>query len=188
MKKFLIVGLGNPGEKYENTRHNIGFQILDEFAKLNEAFFESDKLVEICKINIKGRKFICIKPQTYMNLSGKAVRYWLQKENVDIDNLLVITDDINIDFGIVRIKGKGSDGGHNGLKHIQEVLNTSKYPRFRFGVGSDFSRGQQVDYVLGQWSEEESLTLKTKKKTCAIAIESFGLAGINKTMNQYNGK
>ncbi len=188
MRKFLVVGLGNPGLKYDDTRHNIGFQILDEFAKIAEANFESDKLAEVCKINIKGRQFVCIKPQTFMNLSGKAVRYWMQKENIDINNILVITDDINIDFGMIRIKGKGSDGGHNGLKHIQEVLNTTKYPRFRFGVGSDFGRGQQVDYVLGTWSDEEREYLKTRKKTCAEAIKSFGLVGINQTMNQYNGK
>jgi PTH1 family peptidyl-tRNA hydrolase len=188
MKKYLIVGLGNPGLKYENTRHNIGFQILDEFAKQNEAVFESDKLAEISKINIKGRQFICIKPQTFMNLSGKAVRYWLQKENVNIENLLVITDDINIDFGMIRIKGKGSDGGHNGLKHIQDTLNTTQYPRFRFGVGNDFGQGQQVDYVLGDWSEEENDILKTRKKTCTEAIKSFGLSGIQTTMNQFNGK
>jgi len=188
MKKFLIVGLGNPGLKYENTRHNIGFQIVNQFAKKNDASFESDKLAEICKIRIKGRQFICIKPQTFMNLSGKAVRYWLQKENIALEHLLVITDDINIDFGTIRIKSKGSDGGHNGLKHIQDILNTKKYPRFRFGVGSDFGKGQQVDYVLSEWTAEEAEALAKRIKTCTEAIESFGLAGINNTMNQFNGK
>jgi PTH1 family peptidyl-tRNA hydrolase len=188
MKKFLVIGLGNPGSKYENTRHNIGFQILDEFANSKEISFDSEKLAEVCKINIKGRQFVCIKPQTFMNLSGKAVRYWMQKENISLENILVITDDINIEFGMIRIKGKGSDGGHNGLKHIQDVLNTTKYPRFRFGVGSDFGKGQQVDYVLGEWSADEREYLKTRKKTCIEAIKSFGLVGINQTMNQYNGK
>jgi PTH1 family peptidyl-tRNA hydrolase len=188
MKKYLIVGLGNPGLKYENTRHNIGFQILDEFADQNSEIFESDKLAEVCKINIKGRQFICIKPQTFMNLSGKAVRYWMQKENVDLDHLLIITDDINIDFGVIRIKGKGSDGGHNGLKNIQDILNTTKYPRFRFGVGSEFSKGQQIDHVLGEWTAEEQKVLDTLKTTSIEAIKSFGLTGINQTMNQFNGK
>lgn len=188
MKKFLIVGLGNPGVKYDNTRHNIGFEILDQFANHHDAIFESEKLADFVKINIKGRQFICIKPQTYMNLSGKSVRYWLQKENVDLENLLVITDDINIDFGMIRIKAKGSDGGHNGLKNIQEVLNTKNYPRFRFGVGSDFSKGQQVDYVLSTWTTAEAEYLAKRVKTCTEAIQSFGLAGINNTMNQFNGK
>jgi len=187
MKKFLIVGLGNPGSEYEKTRHNIGFQILDEFCKLNKATFESDKLVQRCQFKIKGRQFLCIKPQTYMNLSGKAVRYWMEKEKINIENILVITDDINIDFGMIRIKGKGSDGGHNGLKNIQDLLNTTKYPRFRFGVGSDFSKGRQVDYVLGEWSADEQKTLEIRIKTCIEAIKSFGLAGINNTMNQFNG-
>lgn len=188
MKKFLIVGLGNPGVKYINTRHNIGFQVLDHFANEYNAIFESDKLADVCKIKLKGRQFIGIKPQTFMNLSGKAVRYWLQKENIALDHLLVITDDINIDFGMIRIKAKGSDGGHNGLKHIQDVLDTKHYPRFRFGVGNAFGKGHQVDYVLSEWTTDEADYLTQRLKTCTEAIKSFGLAGINNTMNQFNGK
>ena len=188
MKKFLIVGLGNPGEKYKNTRHNIGFEILNTLASEYETAFESDKLCDMSRIKIKGRLFILIKPTTYMNLSGKAVRYWMQKENISIDQLLVLTDDLNLNFGTLRLKSKGSDGGHNGLKHIQEVLNTTKYPRLRFGIGSEYSRGNQVDYVLGEWSGEERQTLEERIKKAADAVISFGLSGINNTMNNFNGK
>jgi PTH1 family peptidyl-tRNA hydrolase len=188
MKKFLIVGLGNPGVKYENTRHNIGFQILNEFVNDNGAIFESEKLAEVAKVKIKGRQLICIKPQTFMNLSGKAVNYWMIKENINLEHVLVVTDDINLDFGTLRIKGKGSHGGHNGLKNIQEILNTNKYPRFRFGVGSEFSKGRQVDYVLGEWESDEQEKLQERLEKSAKAINSFALAGIDHTMNDYNGK
>ncbi len=188
MKKFLIVGLGNPGEKYQNTRHNIGFEILNTLASEYETDFEPDKLSEICRIKVKGRLFILVKPMTFMNLSGKAVRYWMNKENISIDNILVITDDLNLNFGTLRLKSKGSDGGHNGLKHIQEILNTTKYPRLRFGIGSEYSRGNQVDYVLGEWNAEERQTLMERIGKASEAVISFGLSGINNTMNNFNGK
>ena len=188
MKKYLIVGLGNIGAKYDNTRHNIGFKILDALAKEYDVTFETDKLGDITSFRFKGRTFVLLKPSTYMNLSGKAVKYWMDKEKISIDNILIITDDLNIDFGTIRLKGKGSDGGHNGLKDIQEKLNTSKYPRFRFGVGSNYSKGRQVDFVLSEWSkEEESLLIERIPVSCKL-ITSFGTAGMSNTMNTYNGK
>ena len=188
MKKFLIVGLGNIGEKYENTRHNIGFKILDELANEHTATFETDKLGDIATFRFKGRTFILLKPSTYMNLSGKAVKYWMTKEKITIDNILVITDDLNIDFGTIRLKAKGSDGGHNGLKDIQEKLNTTKYPRFRFGVGANYSKGQQVDFVLSEWSKEETSQLIERLPVAAKLVTSFGTAGLNNTMSEFNGK
>lgn len=188
MKKFLIVGLGNIGEKYTNTRHNIGFKIIDEVAEEYKTSFETDKLGDVASFRFKGRTFILLKPSTYMNLSGKAVKYWMQKENIEIDNILIVTDDLNIDFGTIRIKGKGSDGGHNGLKDIQEKLGTNKYPRFRFGVGANYSKGRQVDYVLGEWNKEETSLLIERLPTSAKIITSFGTAGLANTMNAFNGK
>ena len=188
MKKFLIVGLGNIGEKYTNTRHNIGFKIVDEVAEEHNVAFETDKLGDVASFRFKGRTFILLKPSTYMNLSGKAVKYWMQKENVDIDNILIVTDDLNIDFGTIRIKAKGSDGGHNGLKDIQEKLGTNKYPRFRFGVGADYAKGRQVDYVLGEWNKKETSLLIERLPTSAKIITSFGTAGLANTMNTFNGK
>ncbi len=188
MKKFLIVGLGNIGEKYDETRHNIGFKILDKLA-LNESInFESEKLGAIAKFRFKGRTFILLKPSTYMNLSGKAVKYWLTKEKIPLENLLVICDDLNLTFGAIRLKGKGSDGGHNGLKDIQNTLQTQQYPRFRFGVGAEFSKGRQIDYVMGNWNENEVKELPERlEKSCEL-IKSFGIAGLNNTMNTFNGK
>ncbi len=188
MKKFLIVGLGNIGEKYENTRHNIGFKILDYFAMKEGLTFETQKLGDVTTYKLKGRTFIFMKPNTYMNLSGKAVLYWLTKEKVPLENLLIITDDLNLPFGSIRLKTKGSDGGHNGLKDIQDKLNTTKYNRFRFGISDAFSKGRQVDYVLGEWTSEESERLEERLKTSAELIKSFALAGINNTMNSFNGK
>ncbi|PHR73711.1 MAG: aminoacyl-tRNA hydrolase [Lutibacter sp.] len=188
MKKFLIVGLGNIGEKYENTRHNIGFKILDELAEEHKASFETEKLGDIATFRFKGRTFILLKPSTYMNLSGKAVKYWMIKEKIAIDNILVVTDDLNIDFGTIRLKAKGSDGGHNGLKDIQEKLNTTKYPRFRFGVGASFSKGRQVDFVLSEWSKEETSQLIERLPVSAKLITSFGTAGMANTMSAFNGK
>jgi PTH1 family peptidyl-tRNA hydrolase len=188
MKKYLIVGLGNIGAKYDNTRHNIGFKILDALAKDNDATFETDKLGDVASFRFKGRTFILLKPSTYMNLSGKAVKYWMDKEKIGIDNLLIITDDLNIDFGMIRLKAKGSDGGHNGLKDIQEKLNTTKYPRFRFGVGAEYSKGRQVDFVLNEWTKEEiSLLIERIPVSCNL-ITSFGTAGMSITMNTFNGK
>ncbi len=188
MKKFLIVGLGNIGEKYHNTRHNIGFRIVDAFVKEHEGSFETEKLGDIAKLKIKGKTVVVLKPNTYMNLSGKAVKYWMQKENIQVENLLVITDDLNIDFGKLRIKGKGSSGGHNGLKDIQDKFNTGAYPRFRFGVGADYSKGKQVDYVLGEWSADEESAMIERIPTSVNAVTSFINAGLANTMNEFNGK
>tara|TARA_R110002049_G_scaffold74988_6_gene193172 strand:+ start:1949 stop:2578 length:630 start_codon:yes stop_codon:yes gene_type:complete len=188
MKKFLIVGLGNIGDKYTNTRHNIGFKILDEVAEENNVTFETEKLGDIASFRFKGRTFILLKPSTYMNLSGKAVKYWMDKENISVENLLVVTDDVHIDFGTIRLKAKGSAGGHNGLKDIQEKLNTQQYPRFRFGVGANYSKGRQADFVLGEWSKEETSLLIERLPTSAKVISSFGTAGMANTMNTFNGK
>ena len=188
MKKFLIVGLGNIGPKYHNTRHNIGFKILDHLAEEESLTFETQKLGDVSTYKFKGRTFILLKPSTFMNLSGKAVNYWLQKEKVPLENLLVITDDLNLSFGTIRIKTKGSDGGHNGLKDIQAQLGTTSYNRFRFGISDEFSKGRQVDYVLGEWDEEEQKKLPERLKKSAEVIRSFGTAGINTTMNTFNGK
>jgi PTH1 family peptidyl-tRNA hydrolase len=188
MKKFLIVGLGNIGPKYANTRHNIGFKVVDAFAKANDTTFETEKLGDIAKTKVKGKTVILLKPNTYMNLSGKAVRYWLQQEKIPVENLLVITDDLNLEFGTIRVKTKGSDGGHNGLKDIQAQLNTTKYNRFRFGISDQFSKGRQVDYVLGEWSSEEEASLTERLEKGCEVITSFAAAGISNTMNAYNGK
>ena len=188
MKKFLIVGLGNIGEKYTNTRHNIGFKILDHFASKENLTFETKKLGDVTTFKLKGRTFIFLKPSTYMNLSGKAVVYWMEKENIPLENILIVTDDLNLSFGSIRVKTKGSDGGHNGLKDIQDKLNTTTYNRFRFGISDSFNKGQQVDYVLGEWTDEENQKLKERLDTSVALIKSFGLAGINITMNTFNGK
>ena len=187
-KKFLIVGLGNIGAEYVNTRHNIGFKIVDYVASQHDVTFETAKLGAVAEFTIKGRKLILLKPNTFMNLSGKAVHYWMQKENIAKENILVITDDLNLAFGTIRIKGKGTDGGHNGLKNIQLILNTSEYPRFRFGISDEFKKGQQVDYVLGEWNETEKEKLPERFEVAKQIVESFALAGLNETMNQFNGK
>ncbi|MDQ7918434.1 aminoacyl-tRNA hydrolase [Mesonia sp. MT50] len=188
MKKFLVVGLGNIGPKYHHTRHNIGFKVLDHLASENEIAFETVKLGDKATYKFKGRTFILLKPSTFMNLSGKAVRYWLEKEKVSLENLLVITDDLNLPFGTLRLKAKGSDGGHNGLKDIQQQLNTSKYNRFRFGISDEFSKGKQIDYVLGEWGEEEEKQMKERLDKSVDLIKSFGTAGLSNTMNMFNGK
>jgi len=187
-KKFLIVGLGNIGAEYVNTRHNIGFKIVDYVASKQGVSFETAKLGAVAEFTLKGRKLILLKPNTYMNLSGKAVHYWMQKENIAKENILVITDDLNLAFGTIRIKGKGTDGGHNGLKNIQLILNTSDYPRFRFGISDEFKKGQQVDYVLGEWSDIEKEKLSERFEVAKQIVESFALAGLNETMNSFNGK
>lgn len=188
MKKFLIVGLGNIGAEYANTRHNIGFKILDHFAKKESISFQTAKLGDVAEFKIKGRTLLLLKPNTYMNLSGKAVKYWMEKENIEKENILVITDDLNLSFGTIRIKTKGSDGGHNGLKSIQSLLNTTEYPRFRFGISDQFKKGQQVNYVLGEWDEEEKSKLTERLELSAQIIQSFALAGLSNTMNEFNGK
>ena len=188
MKKFLIVGLGNIGSEYANTRHNIGFKILDYIANQEGISFQTVKLGEIAELKIKGRTLLLLKPNTYMNLSGKAVKYWLEKENIEKENMLVITDDLNLAFGTIRIKTKGSDGGHNGLKNIQLLLNSTEYPRFRFGIGDAFKKGQQVNYVLGEWDTEEKEKLKERLEISSEIVKSFALVGLSNTMNIYNGK
>ena len=188
MKKFLVVGLGNIGAEYVNTRHNIGFKILDFFARKKNINFHTAKLGDIAEYTIKGRKIILLKPNTFMNLSGKAVKYWMEKETISKENILIITDDLNLSFGTIRIKTKGTDGGHNGLKNIQLILNSSEYPRFRFGISDEFKKGQQINYVLGEWSEEEKVKLMERFEVTTEIINSFALAGLNETMNTYNGK
>ncbi len=188
MKKFLIVGLGNIGAEYVNTRHNIGFKIVDHFAKKENFNFQTSKLGDVAEFKIKGRTLLLLKPNTYMNLSGKAVKFWMEKENIEKENILVITDDLNLSFGTSRIKAKGSDGGHNGLKSIQSLLNTTEYPRFRFGISDEFKKGRQVDYVLGEWNEDEKLKLTERLDKSIEIIQSFALAGLANTMNEFNGK
>ncbi|SHG90372.1 aminoacyl-tRNA hydrolase [Winogradskyella jejuensis] len=188
MKKFLIVGLGNIGEKYANTRHNIGFKILDSYITKKDISFETQKLGDIAYYKIKGRTLVLLKPNTFMNLSGKAIKYWMTKEKISLENILVITDDLNLPFGSLRLKTKGSDGGHNGLKDTQDKLQTTKYNRLRFGISADYSKGRQVDYVLGNWSEQETLDIKNRLEMCHKIIESFVLSGPSITMNTYNGK
>ena len=188
MKKFLIVGLGNPGAEYENTRHNIGFLTLDAFAKASNVVFEPGRYALTAVAKIKGRTFRLIKPTTFMNLSGNAVRYWMQEENIPIENVLVIVDDLALPLGAVRIREKGSYAGHNGLKDIQAKLGRNDYPRLKFGIGSDFPKGRQVDYVLGEWNEDEMLDLPILIEHCVKAIQSFALAGTRLTMTQFNKK
>ncbi|NQY06317.1 MAG: aminoacyl-tRNA hydrolase [Flavobacteriaceae bacterium] len=188
MKKFLIVGLGNIGIDYVNTRHNIGFKVLNHIAEKENLTFEERKLGKLTVYKVKGRHVLLLKPNTYMNLSGKAIKYWLDQEKIPVENLLVITDDLNLDFNTIRLKTKGSDGGHNGLKDIQEKLQTIKYNRFRFGISSNFKKGKQVNYVLGKWSDEEMDILKNRVDITKDIIDSFVLSGIANTMNQFNGK
>ncbi|ASO05333.1 peptidyl-tRNA hydrolase [Arenibacter algicola] len=187
MKKFLVVGLGNIGEEYAETRHNIGFKILDSLSTEEAFTFETAKLGDVGTFKVKGRSIICLKPSTYMNRSGKAVKYWMEKENIPLENVLIITDDINLSFGTIRLKTKGSDGGHNGLKDVQQYLLTTNYNRLRFGVGSDFGKGKQIDYVLGEWNQEEKDALGERYERVNALIRSFVLSGVNRTMNEYNG-
>ena len=188
MNKFLIVGLGNIGAEYVNTRHNIGFKVLDFIANKEGASFDNLKLGAVAELKIKGKTFILLKPNTYMNLSGKAVKYWMDKEKIALDKVFIITDDLNLSFGTIRIRSKGSDGGHNGLKNITQVLNTQEYARFRFGISDAFKKGKQVDYVLGNWDEEEKTKLPERLEIASEIIKSFGLAGLEITMTSYNGK
>ena len=186
--KFLIVGLGNIGAEYVNTRHNIGFKIVDFLAKKEGVNFETVKLGALAEYKFKGRTFLLLKPNTYMNLSGKAVHYWMVKEKIPLENILVITDDLNLSFGKIRIKPKGSDGGHNGLKSIHATLNTTDYNRFRFGISDEFKKGKQVDYVLGEWDEDEKTKLPERLELASEIIKSFGTAGLENTMTTFNGK
>lgn len=186
--KFLIVGLGNIGAEYVNTRHNIGFKIVDFLAKKEGLHFETVKLGALAEYKFKGRTFFLLKPNTYMNLSGKAVKFWMDKENIPLENIMVIADDLNLSFGTIRIKPKGSDGGHNGLKNINLMLNTTNYTRFRFGISDEFKKGKQVDYVLGDWDEDEKTKLPERLELASEIIKSFGTAGLENTMTSFNGK
>ena len=186
--KFLIVGLGNPGSKYENTRHNIGFKVLDALAGLSNTTFKEERYAKVAVVKHKGRSFHLVKPTTFMNLCGKAVNYWLQQNKIDYNNLLVITDDIALPFGALRLRGKGSDGGHNGLKDIQTVLGRSDYARLKFGVGNDFARGRQADYVLSEWNSEEEETLKPRIEQAGKIVLAFGTMGLVRAMSDFNGK
>ena len=186
--KYLIVGLGNIGSEYQDTRHNIGFTILDAFAKASNVFFTENRYGATCEVKIKGRMLILLKPSTFMNLSGNALRYWMQKENIELENVLVVVDDIALPFGTLRLKPKGSDAGHNGLKNIQEILGHSNYARLRFGLGDDFKRGQQIEYVLGKWTSEQSKEIPARAEKAIEMIKSFCLAGLELTMTQFNKK
>ena len=186
--KYLIIGLGNPGAEYENTRHNIGFKVLDKLAGLSNISFSTERLADVAEVKFKGRKLVLLKPNTFMNLSGKAVKYWMQQTKVDVENILVITDDISLPFGIVRMRKKGSDGGHNGLKDIQAQLSTAAYPRLRFGVGNDFPRGKQAEYVLGNFTNEDYETMEVRTDLAVKMIQGFTTIGIGRTMSDFNGK
>ena len=186
--KYLIVGLGNIGPEYQNTRHNIGFMILDAFAKASNISFTTERYGDIAHVRLKNRQLVLLKPSTYMNLSGNAVRYWLDKENIPIENLLILVDDLSLPVGTVRMKGKGSDGGHNGLKSVAAMTGTQAYARLRFGIGGDFPKGCQVDYVLGEFTEEDKVIIKEKIDVAVEAVKSFCLAGLSLTMNQFNNK
>ncbi|GAB5555198.1 MAG: aminoacyl-tRNA hydrolase [Saprospiraceae bacterium] len=186
--KYLIVGLGNMGPDYDDTRHNVGFEVVDHLAKEFDVSFKNDQLGDLATFKHKGRTFILLKPSTFMNRSGKAVRYWMQKEKIEKSNILVIVDDLNLPFGKQRLRGKGSDGGHNGLKDIDQMTGGNNYSRLRFGIGSDFYSGQQVDFVLGKWDSEESKALPELIKYAGDTIKAFGTIGLNHTMNQYNKK
>ncbi len=185
--KYLIVGLGNMGAEYEDTRHNVGFTVVDALAAEFGATFQADNLGDIAEFRHKGRSFVLLKPSTYMNRSGKAVRYWLQKHKLSKDRLLVIVDDLNLTFGKIRLRGKGSPGGHNGLKDIDQVTGGGDYARLRIGIGDDFPQGRQVDYVLGAWSAAQREQLPEVIERAADAVKSFATIGLQHAMNQYNG-
>ncbi len=188
MKKYLIAGLGNPGPEYKYTRHNVGFLVADDLARALDVNFVSGRYAQVAKARYRGKIIVIIKPQTYMNLSGKAVRYWLDKENIPLENLMVITDDINLPFGQIRIRAKGSHGGHNGLRNIIETLGTERFARLRIGVGKDFAPGEQVDYVLGRWSEAEIRRLPGIIDRVLDALRTWLLEGVQKAMTLYNRK
>lgn len=184
--KYLIVGLGNIGDEYRNTRHNIGFLVLDAMASASNISFTDRRYGSVCSLKYKGREFILLKPSTYMNLSGNAVNYWLRKEKIDIPNLLVIVDDLALPSGSIRMRPKGKDGGHNGLAHINTILGTNDYARIRIGIGNDFRKGTQRDYVLSPWTEEEKSFINERIGIVVDMIKSFGTAGLELTMTKYN--
>jgi PTH1 family peptidyl-tRNA hydrolase len=184
--KFLIVGLGNIGAEYDATRHNIGFDVADAFVIKHGGSFKVDRLAAMAEVKWKGKIFVVIKPTTYMNLSGKAVKYWMDKEKIGIENTLVIVDEMALPLETLRLRGAGSHAGHNGLRNIQEVLNTNAYPRLRFGIGNDFPRGKQIDFVLGKWTTDELPYVKDKILKSVEIIESFATIGIDRTMSNFN--
>jgi peptidyl-tRNA hydrolase, PTH1 family len=186
VSKFLIAGLGNIGDEYAGTRHNAGFEIAEALAMDAGVLFRNDRLAQVAEFKFKGKPVVLIKPTTYMNLSGKAINYWLQAEKIKIENLLVLVDELAFPFGQIRIHPKGSDGGHNGLKDIQATLGTQNYARLRFGIAAQFSKGKQVDYVLGKWSNEEKKLLPERIKLATEAVKSFIFAGLQQTMNAFN--
>lgn len=186
--KYLIVGLGNIGNEYRNTRHNIGFMVLDALAKASNIVFSDKRYGAIANMSLKGRQLVLLKPSTYMNLSGNAVRYWMQQENIPLENVLIVVDDLALPIGTLRLKGKGSDAGHNGLKHIAATLGTQNYSRLRFGIGNNFPKGGQIDFVLGEFDDEDKKILPERIELAGEIIKSFCLAGLNITMNQYNNK
>ncbi len=186
MSKFLIVGLGNIGEEYRHTRHNIGFDVVTEFVLKQSGFFRNDRLADIAEVKWKGKTFICIKPTTYMNLSGKAFKYWMDKEKVNLDHTLTIVDELALPLEKLRLRGSGSAAGHNGLKDIELTLGTDQYPKLRFGIGNNFPKGRQVDYVLGKWQVSEQAIVNQKIAKCVEIIEMFAAIGIEKTMTQVN--
>ncbi|GHV56644.1 peptidyl-tRNA hydrolase [Bacteroidia bacterium] len=186
--KYLIAGLGNIGREYENTRHNIGFMVLDALAKASNVVFADKRYGAVAEMKLKNRQLTLLKPSTYMNLSGNAVRYWLQQENIPLENLLIVVDDLALPFGVLRLKPKGSDAGHNGLKHIQDTLSTQQYNRLRFGIGNDFPQGYQIDYVLSAFTEDEKKLLPERIELATEIVKSFCLAGVSNTMNQFNNK
>ncbi len=187
MSKFLLVGLGNVGTEYAHTRHNIGFDVLDAFVIKHGGFFKLDRLAEVAEVKWKGKTFICVKPTTFMNLSGKAFKYWMDKEKCDLENTLTIVDDLALPTSKIRLRASGSDAGHNGLKDIQLTLGTDAYPKLRFGIGNNFAKGQQVDFVLGKWAQDERKLIDIKIQKCIEVIESFAAIGLSRTMTLANG-
>lgn len=187
MKKFLIVGLGNIGADYQNTRHNIGFSIVEAIANKHEATFQSTRFGAMAQVKIRGRLLMLLKPDTFMNLSGKAVLHWIKAQKIESEHLLILTDDLHLPFGSIRLRTKGSHAGHNGLKSIEQELNSSNYNRLRFGIGSAFNPNHQVDFVLGTWSEEEMAALPERVEQCVALTEALVLQGVQKAMNQFNG-
>lgn len=186
MTKYLIVGLGNIGNEYQHTRHNIGFDVVSAFVLKHGGSFRTDRLAEVADIKLKGRTFVCIKPTTYMNLSGKAFRYWLDKEKVQLQNTLTIVDEVALPLNKIRLRPTGSSGGHNGLKDIEMIMGTVDYPKLRFGIGNDYPKGMQAEFVLGKWLPEEKLLVWKKIEKCVEVIESFAFAGIERTMSDVN--
>ncbi len=186
MNKFLIIGLGNIGEEYRHTRHNIGFDVISAFVIKQGGFFKADRLAEVAEVKWKGKTFLCIKPTTFMNLSGKAFKYWMDKEKIDLTATLTIVDDLALPLSKLRLRGLGSDAGHNGLKDIQLTLGTDQYPKLRFGIGNGFPKGRQIDFVLGKWQADEIPIVQQKIDKCCEIIESFASIGLEKTMSSVN--